>query len=213
MTQVLIFGDSITYGAYDSELGGWVDRLKAFLFGKRSAEHYFVYNLGVSGDTTTEILERLEFETRQRVYENDFKNTVFVFSIGVNDSSWMQSKNNHRVLPEEFKENLNEIVKLAKKFSSKIAFIGAIPADESKTIPVPWATDISYKNYFIRQYNEITKSVCKDNKIPFLDLFEEFISTDYKKLLDDGLHPNSGGHKRIFELVKRFLIKNKLIDT
>jgi len=30
-------------------------------------------------------------------------------------------------------------------------------------------------------------------------------------LLEDGLHPNSEGHKKIFESVKEFLIKNKII--
>lgn len=37
--DILIFGDSITYGAWDSEKGGWVNRLRLTLENK--GEIYF----------------------------------------------------------------------------------------------------------------------------------------------------------------------------
>jgi phospholipase/lecithinase/hemolysin len=37
------------------------------------------------------------------------------------------------------------------------------------------------------------------------------MKTDYKKLLDDGVHPTTEGHQKIFGTVSAFLMKNKLL--
>jgi len=69
----------------------------------------------------------------------------------------------------------------------------------------------SYKNEYIRKYDEIIKTVCEENKINFVEVFRKFKELNYQNLLDDGLHPNSAGHQKIFEIVKDSLIKNKII--
>jgi lysophospholipase L1-like esterase len=51
---ICVFGDSITWGAYDPERGGWVNRLRNDLE-KKEIESY---NLGISGDTTADLLKR-----------------------------------------------------------------------------------------------------------------------------------------------------------
>jgi len=211
MTQILIFGDSITYGAWDKE-GGWVQRLRRFLDEKNltSPDFYFVvYNLGISGDTSEDLLERFEFETKQRLKEH--KETIVAFAIGINDSQFVHSEGDHRVPIEKFKNNLQELIKLAQKFSLKIIFVGLTPVDEKRTTPIPWDSDKFYKNEYIEKYNQVIKKVCEENKIYFIEIFEKFKATGYQQLLEDGLHPNSKGHKRIFEIVKDFLIKNNLI--
>lgn len=48
-------------------------------------------------------------------------------------------------------------------------------------------------------------------RVPFTNIFEEFERQYYKKLLFDGIHSNSKGHQKIFEIVKDYLIKNKMI--
>jgi len=211
MTQILIFGDSITYGAWDKE-GGWVQRLRRFLDEKNLTSPDFycvVYNLGISGDTSEDLLERFEFETKQRLKEH--KETIVAFAIGINDSQFVHSEGNHRVPIKKFKNNLQELIKLAQKFSLKIIFVGLTPVDEEKTTPIPWNSDKFYKNEYIEKYNQVIKKVCEENKIYFIEIFKKFEATGYQELLEDGLHPNSKGHKRIFEIVKDFLIKNNLI--
>jgi len=211
MTQILIFGDSITYGAWDKE-GGWVQRLRRFLDEKNltSPDFYFVvYNLGISGNTSEDLLERFEFETKQRLKEH--KETIVAFAIGINDSQFVHSEGDHRVPIEKFKSNLQKLIKLAQKFSLKIIFVGLTPVDEKRTTPIPWDSDKFYKNEYIEKYNQVIKKVCEENKIYFIEIFEKFKATGYQELLEDGLHPNSKGHKRIFEIVKDFLIKNNLI--
>lgn len=170
---------------------------------------YFTYNLAVSGDTTEDLLERFEVETKQRVKGGE--ETVFIFGIGINDSQFVHSQNDLRTPPEKFKENIQKLIDLAQKFASKIIFVGFTPVDESKTTPIPWNTEFSYKNENVKKYDEIVKSACKENNVYFVEIFNQVMKLDYKKLLEDGLHPNSEGHQRIFEIVKDFLIKNTLI--
>jgi len=204
--RILIFGDSITYGAWDKE-GGWVQRLRKFLDEKTLADngHFSVYNLGISGDNTEDLLERVEAETRHRLKEKE--KMVFVFAIGVNDSQFIHSKNNLRVIPEEFENNIRDLINISKQFSSKIIFIGLTSVDESKTTPIPWNTDKSYKNEYIKKYDDIIKKVCEENKINHVRVFDKLKIADF----EDGLHPNSAGHQKIFEIVKKFLIDNKII--
>ncbi len=78
-------------------------------------------------------------------------------------------------------------------------------------MPIPWDKDKSYKNENIEKYNGIIKSICKDKNIYFIEIFEKWVVSNYKNLLEDGLHPNSDGHQKIFDIVKDFIIKNKII--
>lgn len=209
--QILVFGASTTYGAWDKE-GGWVQRLRKYLDERNLSDPNFycmLYNLGVSGNTTEDLLERFEFETKQRL--GDEAETIFIFAIGINDSQFVHSKNSLRTSRQEFRGNIQKLMDLAKKYSSKTVFVGPFPADEAKTIPVSWNKDKSYKNEYIKEYEEIIKSVCAENKIDFIEVFDKWMKMDYKKLLEDGLHPNSEGHEKIFETVKDYLIKNEVV--
>jgi lysophospholipase L1-like esterase len=173
-------------------------------------EEHFVLNLGDPSDETTEkVLERFEFETKARYASR--KEKIIIFAIGINDSEFIHSENNFLVLEKKFKENIQKLINIAQKFSPKIIFVGLTPVDESKVNPIPWYKDRSYRNEHIKKFNDIIKSVCEENKIYFIEIFENLIKTDYKKLLKDGVHPNSRGHRKIFEIVKDFLIKNKII--
>ena len=84
--RIFCFGDSITYGKWDAEHCGWVQRLRRFL--DKNWEIYgdnLVYNLGVSGDTTKNLLTRFEFEIEQRLKEEK-EEVLIIFYIGINDS-------------------------------------------------------------------------------------------------------------------------------
>jgi len=190
MAQILVFGDSETYGAWDSK-GGWVSRLRQFI-DKTNKEH-IIYNLGVDGNTTESLLNRFEFETRQRLWQGE--EVIFIFQIGVNDSATISF--------EKFRENLKNLIKIAQKYSMKIVFLGLTSVNEAKTNPVPW-NNIFYKNEKIRKYNDFIKIVCKENKIYFIEIKNISLS-------DDDVHPDDKGHEKIFMTAKDFLIKNKII--
>ncbi len=203
MARILVFGDSITYGAWDATRGGWTDRLKVFCMESELENpelDYSVYNLGISGDNTNDLLERFKFETKQRIKKND--KIIIIIAIGINDSQFVHDKNNFRISPYKFKENIKNFIEFSRKFSLKTVFVGITPVDELKTDPIPWDFNKSYKNEYIKKYDEIIKGVCEEKKVYFINIFDEFNKADYKKLLEDGLHPNSEGHQKIFEIVR-----------
>ncbi len=208
-TRILVFGDSIAWGAWDKK-GGWAERLKRFCYKKylEDSQYFFsVYNLGISGNTTEHILERFEFETKQRRYEKP-EEVVIIFDFSRNDSAFIHSKNDLRVPEERFKKNTKKLISLAKKYSLKIFLIGGCPVDEKITDPVSWNKDVSYRNTDAKLYDEIMALICREEKITFINVFDQFdINGDF----NDGLHPNSEGHRKIYEKVKEKLIENEII--
>ncbi len=206
--QILIFGDSLTYGAWDNQ-GGWAQRLRRFVEEKYPEQH-FVYNLGIPGDTTKYIVERFELEAKQRIFDEE--ETVIIFQVGANDSGIRTSKGNSEwVSPREFERNIRKLIFGARKITEKVFFVTDVPIDEKKTCPVPWDKDISYTNKNIIRYCEIIKEICEKEKIGFIDVFDIFKKQNIGDLLKDGVHPTSSGHQLIFQIVKDFLEKNKVI--
>jgi len=204
MSTYLIFGASITYGAWDTEKGGWVQRLRSFIEEKNKMED-IVYNLGISGETTNDILKRFRIETEQRLKEKWGKSPIIIFSLDINDSITLIKENKLIIPLEKYQENLKELFNLAKNFISEVIVIGPTNIDEK--VANPWDENIEYYNKDIKESNEIAKRLCNENNILFIEIFNILEKDD----LEDGLHPNSKGHEKMFEIIKDALIKNKII--
>ena len=194
--NICIFGDSITWGASDVEKGGWVQRLRTFV--ESTKEDVDIYNLGVSGDTTDDLLKRFKAECEARKPEKLFK---IIFGIGTNDSQYILNKDNPRTTLEKFEENLEILISQAKKFTEDIVFCGLLPVDESKTMPIPWSKEEFYDNESVSRYNSVIRSVAEKHNLKFIDLSDALSLED----LPDGLHPDSNGHQKIFEVMKKEL--------
>jgi lysophospholipase L1-like esterase len=166
---------------------------------KRKENYVEIYNQSISGGTTETILERFESEAKARSAD------ALIFQTGGNDAAYQREPNNFLVQPEKFKENIEEIIRRAKKITDNIVFLDLKNCDESKTMPVSWI-DMYYTNENIKRYSQIMEDACLKNNIPFLDIG----SLDNEDF-DDGLHPNSEGHRKIFEQVKNFLAENNWI--
>lgn len=197
---ICIFGDSITWGAWDQKNGGWVTRLRRFFetSGDYIAE---IYNQGVPDDSTDDLLKRFKVECAAR------EPNIIIFAIGTNDSQYIKTSDNSRVPLKKFKNNLVKLIREAKKFSNKIIFVGLTKADEKLTMPIPWAKEKFYDNDNITKYNSIIKKVSTKHGLPFIDMFDLLSTKD----IADGLHPNSGGHKKMFLRIKNFLLTNKIV--
>lgn len=202
----LFFGDSIVQGAWDEE-GGWATRLTNFIHNSTVLsdfkEYHLAFNLGISGDTTSDILDRLESEILARQDDE----ISIVFGIGVNDSQYFIDEQEFKTSPEQFENNLEKIIEISKTYTDKITFIGLLPVDDTKTDPTPWTPGKSYKLENVEIYNEIIKKICDKENCLFIDVLTTFLNKDYKQLLIDGLHPNTEGHKLLFELIKNRLLK------
>lgn len=199
MKTIGVFGDSITWGANDYEGGGWVTRLRNYFQYKSLSvdKDIDVYNLGVSGDNTEDLLRRFDVETKAR--EPD----TIIFAIGINDSQFLISKRDNRVPLDNFESNLYSMIKRSVDAGKNVIILGLTRVDESKTTPIPWNTDKEYKNEYIEKYNNILKKLSKEFGLKYVDVYDLLSNND----LSDGLHPNATGHKKIFEMVKSKLLK------
>ena len=207
MADILIFGASNSYGAWDIE-GGWVQRIRKFKDKENIINlpnFILIYNLSISGNTTEDILDRFDAEIRAHLKETK-KAHAIIFSIGANDSRKINGK--YAVSPEKFRQNIVELIKRAKKHTRTIVFVSPKPIHPDF---VQWSKTETYELKDIKNYKDIIKLVCKENKVHFVDLFDELKKLEYPKLLQDELHYNTKGHQKIFEIVEEFLIENKII--
>ncbi len=198
--SIAVFGDSITYGAGDSEFDGWVGRLRKYL--NSAPKNIFVYNRGVGGDKTEDLLERFEVECQS------IGPDIIIFAIGINDSQYVKTKNNPRVSIEKFEENVKKLIEKTKKFTEKILFVGLTKADETKTMPIPWGKEKYYENDVILQYDSVIRQICQKSNILYIHMFD--LLDD--KLLPDGLHPNSEGYEKMFNRVRDFLVEKGVLE-
>ena len=125
----------------------------------------------------------------------------------MNDILYKKTPENPETKQTVFKKNILKLVKLAKKYTKNIVFVGITPVDEKLT--KPWE-GFFYTNDVIKQYNDLVLNCCKDSGVLFIDLFNKL--PKYQKLLADGIHPNKKGYEKMYEIIQKFLIDNKLID-
>jgi len=189
--NICIFGDSITWGARLPFRVGWANLLRNHLE-KVSDDFFSVYDLGIDKNTSTDLLERFEVEARARNPE------VIIFAIGTNDSSFISTKNKPMTELVLFEENLRNLSSLAKKYTSRIIFVGLTKGDDNITNPLPQSTTgKSYDKDNIDKYSQIIKKVCETDNLTYIDLKNSLVARDFA----DGLHPNESGHKKIFKAV------------
>jgi lysophospholipase L1-like esterase len=197
MAHYLIFGDSIVQG-FNDLTGGWVQRLRESL----TLDDY-VFNLGVSGDTTEGLVQRFEQELKPRLSSEGEPNYVLI-AIGSNDSAWNNQLKQKWVPVDKYKNNLMQLIRTARKHTDKVVLISPEPIDQAKVDPIPWDPALSYKTELVKQYNRAMKLVAEAEKLKFVDLFNQ-LPPEYIKTLDDGVHPDAIGHEMIFNLVKTVL--------
>lgn len=195
-----VFGDSIAHGYSDSE-GGWVARINAH-FGREAIQnpdldYPTVYNLGVSGDTTEDLLLRIEAETAAREWEDE--EIFLIIAIGTNDCA--RKPTELQVTENKSKKNLNAIVERMKPVTDGIIMLGVPAVDEGRTAPVDWV-DATYLNTDLAIMETAIAEVAKEQEVTYVPVFPYFVqSLEETELLDDGLHPNDVGHALIAQLV------------
>ena len=130
MVKILVFGDSISWGAFDHERGGWVERLKTDFLQNYYEQGLGVYNLAVSSNNTRNVLKFLESDIN-KIDTIEFDDYILLFSIGINDSRYLGRVDNVFVPQDEFENNLQKIIGTAKNYSKQIFFTGLIQVDEN----------------------------------------------------------------------------------
>lgn len=209
--RVLVFGDSIAMGFWDTE-GGWVARLRRYYDKKQiadleSARQPTIYNLAVDGDVSSGVLNRIKAESNARRSRWDTERYCVVVAIGINDSVLIDGR--VRVSPDEFGRNVDSIADLAKEFTNRLIIIGLTPVEEKIANSRPRIDTKYFNESRIVVFNEELEKVSKKHGITYVPLFDAIRGrlAAGEQLLIDGLHPNNEGHELIFQIVRPELDK------
>ncbi len=163
--RIIFTGDSVTddhrrYPVGDGDgLGvGFVMLIDTMLSVDYPQYNFHCYNMGISGNTTRDLLARWDDI-------NALNPDWVVIEIGVNDV-WRQFdspwKIEESVMPDEYRDNLNAII---KKTKAKIIIMSPYYLEPNKSDKMRARTD---------EYVEICKDVARRHNLPFIDLQAEF---------------------------------------
>lgn len=180
--MIIAFGDSLTAGHGLPEGESYPRQLE----NKLRADGYSVrvINSGVSGETTAGNKARASFIASQNA-------DIVLLGIGGNDAL--------RYLPiEETKKNIEETIDILKANSkTQVILLG---------MRAPMNTGIAYK----RQFDGMYQTIANTNNIPLIPFVtdEIFLNKNFK--LEDGIHLNKEGYKKIVDEYIYPVIKTKL---
>ncbi len=209
--KIVALGDSIIYGYGDPDGGGWVERLRRQWMAVEN-QGPVLYNLGIRGNRTVQVLDRLEQEFRQR---GELRNQVpdgIVLSVGVNDSARIQSpQGRYYTNLEQFQLQINSLLEVAQHLCP-VLFIGMVPVDETR---MPFQGCLYYDHGSQYQYKEVTRLACLKLQIPYLDIFQLWLSRGENwwrsRLCSDGLHPNTLGYQSLLQDILEWEPMQKMI--
>lgn len=200
--KVIAIGDSLVYGYGDHEGGGWVERLRRCWMDPEQPGPIF-YNLGVRGDGVTQVAKRLEREFCDRGELRHRTPDVIVLSVGINDSAKAGRANGRPITDvETFEHQLNQLLTEASQLCP-VYFVGMVPVNETA---MPFANILYFSQAEQRRYRDVTRQLCAQHQVPYLDLFDQWSQQSdewqYDRLCTDGLHPNALGYRTILDAVQ-----------
>ncbi len=175
---ILFYGNSLTaaYGLDPKE--GFPNRIQQRL--DSLGLDYKVINSGLSGETTSGGLNRLDWVLNQPV-------DIFVLELGANDGL--------RGIPlSESKKNLQKMIAMVKEKNPDTAIILA-----GMQIPPNMGAD--YTNEFKQMY----PALAKRNDIRLIPFLLEGVAGNPELNLEDGIHPTAEGQKIVTENVWEIL--------
>ena len=175
-------GDSLTEGYGVPAEKAYPELVKKRLFTKLGKK-VEIFNLGVSGSTTSSGLTRLKWITGQK------KVDLMILALGANDGL--------RGIPlEKSRQNLVDIIRFAKEKQIKVILAGM-------KIPPNYGED--YRSGF----EKIFKDLAKTHKVAFLPFLLKDVAGIKALNLPDGIHPNEKGHEimaqTVFNVLKDFV--------
>lgn len=196
--MIAIFGDSVAVGHVDKK-GGWPCRLKQFFntlyINKKINNSLSVHNFSISGANTNYLIDRFFKEIKHLEWGQP---RVIIFALGKNDSAYNFESKSNEIPVKKFKKNLETMINTCFEYKdTKILLLNIGNFNDEITYPVPWDVSIGYSRELIKPYNDVLKDLSTIPNVELIDLNSKLTLED----LYDGVHPNSNGHKKIYEEV------------
>lgn len=178
MHTIVALGDSLTAG-YGVDLSeSYPAVLEKML--RKNGYKYKVINAGVSGETSSGTLSRVEWIMTQNP-------DIVIVETGANDG--------FRGVPVTLvKKNLIEIVTILQKKNVRVLLAG---------MKMVWNLGPDY----VLQFNEIYPQLAEEKDIELMPFFLEDVAIRDNLNLEDGIHPNSEGYEIIVDNLYPHVVK------
>jgi acyl-CoA thioesterase-1 len=178
---IVTFGDSLTAGVVENTYPQYLQDLL-----DRNAYHYRIENQGVSGDTTTDGLARIDNVLSAHP-------VLVILEFGGNDGL--------RGLPvDATQENLAGMIDRLRAAKIPIALLGI-------TLPPNYGPD------YIKGFNAIYPALARKYHLPFFPFLLLHVYQHPDWMQPDGIHPNGEGNKvvaqDVFKLVEPMLKRDE----
>ena len=165
---IVCFGDSLTAGFGLDPGQSYPDLLQREL--DRRGYHYRVVNLGVSGDTTQDGLERLPLALAE-------KPRIVVLEFGANDGLRGQPVSNSQ-------NNLAQVIEALQQNGAQVVLAGI-------TLPP------NYGPEYIRKFDALFTALAARYKAPLIPFLLAGVAGHSDLMQSDGLHPNAQGTRLV----------------
>lgn len=181
--QIVMLGDSITE----------MYSLQEFFPDKQ------MYNRGISGNTTREVLTRLD-----RNVINIMPSQIFI-QIGVNDLA----KNGDNAITNAYNNTVKIIEHLQNELpDTKIIVVSLFPVNRKKSKTATIFTMQARNNIRISNLNNKLNNYCYTNNITFIDVYTHLLDENKNLRKDftiEGLHLNFNGYKVVSQVLFPFI--------
>ena len=171
----MAFGDSLSAGYGLRPKDAFPAQLQKQL--KADGRNVVVTNGAVSGDTTADGLQRLEWAVPDGT-------DAVILELGANDAL-------RGIDPKVTRANLEKIIAALRKRNVQVLLAGMLS-------PANWGDNYS------DDFDKIFPDLAKEHGLVFYPFFLEGVALDTKLNQDDGMHPTGKG---IAEIVKRIMPK------
>ncbi len=173
--HIVAFGDSLSAGYGLRPKDAFPAQLQKQL--KADGRNVVVTNGAVSGDTTADGLQRLEWAVPDGT-------DAVILELGANDAL-------RGIDPKVTRANLEKIIAALKKHNVQVLLAGMLS-------PANWGDNYS------DDFDKIFPDLAKEHGLVFYPFFLEGVALDTKLNQDDGMHPTGKG---VAEIVKRIMPK------
>ncbi len=173
---ILAFGDSLTAGHGVPLAGSYPSRLQTEL--DRLGYPYRVVNAGVSGDTTSGGLSRIDFALAE-------KPRIVILELGANDGL--------RGIPvREARQNIEQMIRKSQGAGATVVLAGM-------TLPLNLGPD------YIRDFESMYTDLAKKYKLTRIPFFLDGVAAKEDLNQPDGIHPTSKGYAVVTQNVLKYI--------
>ena len=165
--RILALGDSLTEGLGVAQKDNYPSQLQRLL-----PKHVEVINAGLSGETSSGLLNRLDWVLKQ-------KPDLTILTIGANDAM--------RGLPLDLtKQNIDDAIKRIKQSGSQVILAGMQIYD-------------NLGSDYVTEFKEIYPQLAQKHQVKLIPFFLQHIAGNPNYNQNDGIHPTALGYKIIVE--------------